>query len=358
MEVSEFFVGAARPGRGPISPAGRGVLARLEGHVTEGLAGWPWKPFHHTLGLSGYEVGFNHPDELFLSLALALPFLTEATATKVRQLLVAELERSPPYGLDGWDNRAGRPRESYDVPGALRLAGRGRARSALGVYAFWLYCHQTGDGATASAHWPAIQNRMQPLVDGDYTFDPRKTTHANDEAEKLNGDLAGLLGLARLARLNGAPELERRARARGRELLELRVNLDRVNPQVLERTQSTTKHLHVLKLARYCGLAPEVGEALRRHTEGLAAARLRSLREERNGWHLAFGDRLIGGENYTNPLHLSRALFAGAALVERLPAGDLMGFLDVPWCKGDFYFIEKCALALRTDASTPGSPLP
>ena len=73
---------------------------------------------------------------------------------------------------------------------------------------------------------------------------------------------------------------------------------------------------------------------------------MKNFREARNGWHLAFGDRMIGGENYTNPLHFSRALFAGAVFVEQLPAEQIMGFVDVPWCKGDFYFIEKCALAL------------
>src|SRR6185369_5339372 len=31
------------------------VRAKLEKHVTELLAGAPWKPFHHTLGISGYE---------------------------------------------------------------------------------------------------------------------------------------------------------------------------------------------------------------------------------------------------------------------------------------------------------------
>jgi hypothetical protein len=78
----------------------------------------------------------------------------------------------------------------------------------------------------------------------------------------------------------------------------------------------------------------------------LAAARLQAFRGERNGWFMAFGDRLVGGENYTNPAHFSRALFAGAALIEQLPPDQLAGFIDVPWCKGDFYFIEKCALAL------------
>ena len=57
---------------------------------------------------------------------------------------------------------------------------------------------------------------------------------------------------------------------------------------------------------------------------------------------------MIGGENYTNPLHFSRALFAGAVFIEQLPPEEIASFVDVPWCKGDFYFIETCALALST----------
>jgi hypothetical protein len=92
---------------------------------------------------------------------------------------------------------------------------------------------------------------------------------------------------------------------------------------------------------------PEVGAALARHTGGAAAKRLAALREFRPGWWLAAGDRLIGGENYSSPPHLSRSLFAGAALVEGVPATDLAKWVDVPWCAADLYFIEKAALALR-----------
>jgi len=141
-------------------------------------------------------------------------------------------------------------------------------------------------------------------------------------------------------------------------LTELRVNLDRVNPHILEKSDAATKKLHNSKLARYCGLVPEVGAALRALSEGRAAARLKEFREERNGWYLAFGDRMIGGENYTNPLHFPRALFAGAALVEELPAASRLTFIDVPWCPGDFYFVEKCVWALWASADRPWAKIP
>jgi hypothetical protein len=199
---------------------------------------------------------------------------------------------------------------------------------------------------------------MKPLLETEYKFDISKNDHTNDEAEKLNGDLAGLLGLARLARMTRDIAVEREAITKARQLLEVRINLERVNSKILEKTHAATKHLHNFKLARYCDLVPEIGEALRTRSAGCGAARLKNFREERNGWYLAFGDRMSGGENYTNPLNLPRALFAGAVFVEQLPAGQIISFVDVPWCKGDFYFMEKCAYALWAGAGRPWEKLP
>jgi hypothetical protein len=329
------------------------IARKLDRHVNEFLDGWPWMPFQHTLGISGYEVSFNHPDEMFHALSLAMPFLSTNTADRAKAFLTRQLEESPPYSVEGFDNRAGRARESYHVPASLRVNGRGRARHAFGVYAFWAYLNATGDRTAAKSHWPAIVQRVQPLLDAEYKFDPANRKHTHDEAEALNGNLAALIATTRLARTNFDSAVEQKAIARARQLLELRVNLERVNAKILETTDSTTKHLHASKLARFCALSPEVGEAARALTDGCGAAHLKDFRTARNGWHLAFGDRMIGGENYTNPLHFSRALFAGAVFVEQLPLEQIASFVDVPWCHGDFHFIEKCALALSIAHAEP-----
>ena len=347
-DVSElFFRTPDFPTRATSSDARR-VTSKLEAHVIAFLDGAPWMPFHHTLGISGHEVSFAHPDEMFLALAQSLPCLSEATASRAKEFLETELLKAPPYAEEGFDHRSGRPRESYDMPAALRVSGRGKANSALGVYAFWAYCHYAGK-PTGDTHWDAIKTRVKFLLDVEYRFDPQTSGPGRGEAQELNGDLAGLIGLARLARLQGDAAIEQQALRRGRELLELRVNLERSNPFVLENSDAATKKLHNARLTRYCGLVPEVGEALARFSADCGARRLKSFREERNGWFLAFGDRFIGGENYTNPIHFPRSLFAGAALIEHLPAQQLFTFIDVPWCKGDFYFIERCTLALWAD---------
>ncbi len=334
------------------------LAGKLSRHVVQFLDGQPWQAFHHTLGISGYESYFAHPDEEFLALALALPHLNPATAARVRTYLKAQLAGFPPYATDGFERTSGRAREHYNVPDPLRVKGRGAAHSALGVYAFWLYCQLAPDPDAAGAHWPKVRARMQPLLAADYKFDPTNRDYTNDVAGKLNGDLAGLLGLWRLARHHHDPDTENAARRRAAQLLEIRVNLERVNPQFVGKTRTANRTLHISKLARYCSLVPEVGEAVRLHSGGLPAARLAEFRAARNAWWLAFGDRFIGGENYTNPPHFVRAVFTGAAIFEQLPPGQLAGFVDVPWCHGDFYFIEKCAMAQWAASGRPWKRLP
>jgi hypothetical protein len=355
-DVSELFFRTPAFPKRATSPEGRRVAAKLEAHVIALLDGAPWMPFQHTLGISGHELSFTHPDEMFLALAQSLPCLGDGAAARLQEFLQAELSKAPPYAEPGFDHRSGRPRESYDMPAALRVPGRGRATSALGVYAFWAWCHHAGKPPVTS-DWDAIKMRVKLLLDSDYKFDSKTNGPGKGEAQKLNGDLAGLIGLARLARMQGDAAIEQQALRRGRELLERRVNLERTNPFILETSDAATKQLHNARLSRYCGLVPEVGEALARFSAGCGARHLKSFREERNGWFLAFGDRFIGGENYTSPIHFPRSLFAGAALIEQLPAEQLLAFIDVPWCKGDFYFIERCLLALWADAGRPWKKL-
>ena len=337
----------------PDSAEARRAAGKLDAHVAEFVAGFPWRAFHNTLGISGYETYFNHPDEMFYSLSIALPYLKAETAAATKKFLAEQLGKHPPYASDGFDNTTGRPREAYDVPDEIRIKGRGKAASAFGVYAFWSYCYRAGDAAAARSAWDAVRQRMAPLLAEPYAFDVANTKYTKDEAEKLNGDLAGLVGFARLAAMAGDAQMQAEAKAKALELLELRVNLERTNPNVLEPTRSASKQLHVVKLARYCCLAPEVGRAVDRLSDGVGRARVRAFREARNAWYMAFAERLIGGENYVSPPHMGWAMMSAATCVEELPGDPLVGFVDVPWCKGDFYFIEKCAYALWASAGRP-----
>jgi hypothetical protein len=351
-DASEFFFRAADFQKAAlnISKDDR-LLRKLNAHIAGLLEGEPWVPLHHTLGISGYETYFDHPDEYFYALSIAMPFLHTNVAEKIKQVLDRMAVETPPFAKDGFDRRLGRARESYDVPGELRRPGKGSASSLFGVYACWSYCFYTSNKVFVRV------KELPPLPESPYKFNIRSANSGKDEPEKLNGDLAGIIGFIRLARAGHDQGAEEEARKKFRELLELRINLERVNPRILEKTLSASKSLHNYKLTRYCDLVPEVGAAVHKWSGGCGPANLKAFREERNGWYLAFGDRMIGGENYTTPLHFSRALFAGATFIEQLPGEQLAKFVDVPWCKADLYFIEKCVYALWAKAGRPWTEL-
>lgn len=322
----------------------RPILEKLEAHIHEFLGGFPWKPFHHTLGISGVEVYFDHPNILFYSLAMSLPFLQTEKAEKVQALLNEELKKHPPFAIDGYDCRTGSNRERYMVPGDLRIQGVRKDQSLFGVYAFWLYSYMRQDPDLIKSQWDFIRQRIQTILYNPYNFDIHKRDYSHDEAQRLNGDLAGVLAATRMARSVGDQTIEKQAFLKTQELLERRINLCRVNPQIITKTHAAAKSLHNYKLARYCDMTPEIGIALRRWASPIAVDNIREYRLNHNGWHLAFGDRLIGGENYTTSMQYSRALFACAAWIEDFPANQLLSWVDVPWCTGDLYFIEKSVM--------------
>ena len=315
----------------------------LRREVEAFCAGHPWRPFHSVLGISGFETYFAHPDEMFFVLSLAGP----RASPRLRPLLLAELEKHPPYAKDGFAFGEGAPRERYHVPPSLLPAGRQRAGDLFGVYAFDLFCRQF-DVTPSAPQLDAVRSRVQPLLDQAYPFDARQSSYSNDEAEHLNGDLAGLLGAWRLVhRFAADPAFESAVVRKARDLLERRLTLERVNLRPWTPTHFASKSLHTGKLARYLRLTPELGFALRKWTDGAAAERLATLRKNFPTWWIAHGDRLVGGENFISPLHFSNALWQATAWCDDDPRRWHGIQPDIPWCRGDLSFIQK--LALRTE---------
>ena len=64
-------------------------------------------------------------------------------------------------------------------------------------------------------------------------------------------------------------------------------------------------------------------------------------------WYQAYGERMIGGENYISPPHLARGVFIALADATDAKPQELAAKLDQPWCKADLYYIEKLSAILR-----------
>jgi hypothetical protein len=345
-ELAALLDGAPPLRKPPAAPVAVPEQKKLEAAVVELMDGWPWRPFFHQLGISGAETHFDHPDEMFAAVSAALPWLSPQTAERAQTFLKQRLKEHVPYVPEGYDRAVGRPRENYDVPENLRAKGRRVARDLWGVHALWQYYLATGDRDAVREHWAAVRGRIGALLRADYVFDPKKRDYTHDEAQRLNGDFAGLWAAIHLAKFNEDEATAKSARARAAQLLQLRLDLEKLNPRILDKTDAATKTLHHFKLARYLNLAEPAATLLRQ--DGTAAERLRPFREARPGWWMAFGDRWIGGENYTTSPDFARALFHGAVEIEAIAPAKSTAWMDVPWCKGDLFQIRKMACFLQS----------
>jgi hypothetical protein len=321
-----------RPAWKPSAPWQRAVDEWLKGH--------PWRPLQHTLGISGQERYFDHSSEVFFALSLVRPDKPE-TAQAIRAALLPWLETFPPWSPAGLPAATGTPREPYQVPESLLYTAQRPARDLFGIYALWLFKDRFGidDPAWAKIR-PALHERVQQALPAMKDFDPAANGKGAIPVRELNGNIAGLLAFLRLC---PDSDLLPKARTRLSASIQQRVDYEVLNPNVWTPSDLSTKSLHSFMLPRWQNLVAELGSVLGAHTAGLAAQRARIVRESMPAWWIARGDRLSGGENYSSPLHVSRALFSAAALIEKLPPDALTPMLDVPWCRGDLAWIESTA---------------
>jgi hypothetical protein len=74
---------------------------------------------------------------------------------------------------------------------------------------------------------------------------------------------------------------------------------------------------------------------------------LSSIDRELPVWYQAWGERLIGGENYVSPPSLSQGVFLAMAYSAHCPRRQLARYLDQPWCRADLAYIAKLTALLQ-----------
>jgi hypothetical protein len=244
----------------------------------------------------------------------------------------------------------GARREPFDLgPQMLEFAAR-PPRYQAGIaelYAVWAYGHFAG-------RWDNVRDRQDQVAEifdrfaaRPLDFDPDDMTDdmTDDAAQRLNREIAGVLGAVRLFERSGDDGRRRRALDLLAALVTTRVHHERADHRLVRPTRGESGGIHQAKVPRYVDLAPEVAGMLGRFAGPELEAHLAGLRRLPL-WGHAYGERMIGGENYISPLHLSRGVFAawsgsGGATVEQL-ARDL----DQPWCGAYLSFIDKLTSAI------------
>ena len=327
---------AERPAAAGAAAAAGPWHVKLDAAVEE-LVSRDWRPLLLPAGKApaeAYQV-FAEPAETLYTLALAYPQLAPDVRARVKARVAAL--RAPggplagPMGRDAYDAAKGEIRSAYDEPPASLLKiGRPVARAAgTRLYPFWLWAHVTGDFEELRRDWGAIRTAFRP-------------GNVRGAPDLGNDRLSGLIAFARLSQRFDDP-------ATARAALDAAVAgvRDRLAYE-LAHTEGgliTTSGLRSI-MGRWHFLNADLGRIFRAFA-GDVHRRLMDVYVDhhRPAWHVAWNVELLWrNENAFSFPDLSADIFTAKALILDAPADALGRFVDIPWCKGDEYYVQKLAL--------------
>ena len=361
-EVRGFRAGDFRMSEAPEVVVSAGQIKReLEESVRELLAK-EWAPFFLEPGLAGRDFSFDESKEMFEALSAAHAHLGPELQKAVREILRSEFAKAPPFSARGfYDLTEGEPRETFAVPSEYRSrAGSDRRPHPFGgTHAAFAWARQLGEQ-------DRLYTKFQELKESYASF---KGT--NWKLDGAKGDLyanryiSSLLAFAGLAEGAGEIELAAEARASGEKALEQLViwwkraaetgtlrsfqGVGELDPFIGRGDGFSFKvgpHRH--KIALFQDLTPELAAYVRAEAGEAVEAIWETFEVLYRTWPLQGEERQVHfGENYIDPPALA---LGGFKVMAWLGTGrtqeELLKAVDLPICRADLYFIEKCAIAL------------
>jgi hypothetical protein len=368
------LIGEAADAPKVLPDAAKPLAGKLDAHVRQLLERAPVAPLFFTTGTHRHYY-FNEPRQTIYALSIVLPYLPEETHGKVKAFLSQELKAAPPLTTDYYP-AAGKRR--YPLEGMPDQKNAGKAAHYGGqtppkpfhaVWALWNYAYWGGDLDAVRGQWPAVQAAFNQYFQKPPEFKP---AHTDDTEWELNRALNSTLGYARLAARMGDAAARERAEKTLLALLQKRLELES-DPLLVHNVD---KDAHgVPALVRYLEVSWEAGRFLRGKLPGDRLADWINLNAELcPDWWLAWHERptglgnvlefgqwggyvksveYIGGEYFLGAPLLSSSLFlAKARVIEEKPEA-LEGLLDMPWCVGDLYYVEKVVDTLLAYGQRP-----
>ena len=316
------------------------LKADLLGHVKE-LIDKQWRPLVFPAGKHPIEAYrfFCEPTETLYTLARAYPYLDNDLQKEVRQYVA---KASAPGGaLEGatgqrvYKPSVGEVRSLYDTPGEdIMRVGDDITRGELArLYPLWLWAQATGD-------WTRIERDWKQLRDL-----PDRAPNKMEE-DCRNGYLGGLIAYCRMA-------------AHVKDGAAVEAGLTRARQAMRERLTYELAHTRGGLIAqvpvgrgifaRWRHLTPEVGRlcaayALQTHKHLMDVY----VDYHRPTWWLAWNvELMVRNESPMSFPTVSAEVFAARALILGEPGVKLAGFLDLPWCKADLFYIQKLVLCVE-----------
>ncbi len=321
----------------------------LDAEVAELNDQGPWAPFIIELGIVREEAYFVRTAQTMQILALALPHLSPSVKQRALEYLGDMLAEGMPLDRPVGDYAGKKQREIYDHGPGIRNYAKRPIKYNTNVedlYALWACAHY------ANA-WPKVLAQQDEIarIFGEFVQKPLAFNHDDektDAAQHLNARIAGTIGYIRI--MNKAHRDDRIAPAieRLREMLTERIHHERADSRLIRYTDNGHgNYRHNAKIPRYVDLTPELAAFVARLAKDKFTYHVKGLDKQLPLWYQAWGERMIGGENYVSPPHLSRGLFVALADGLQTTPRQLAKKLDQPWCRADLYYIEKLSAILR-----------
>jgi hypothetical protein len=321
------------------------LRSKLAGSVRELISG-DWRPLVFPAGKHPQEAYrfFVEPAETLYTLARAYNHIDADLQGEVRRYI--EWLSSSGGPLDGptgqreFDAGKGAVRSLYDVPDEemFRIVSDITRNDVARLYPLWLWGRVSGDFGRIERDWKELRKTVEQ--------GPNKF-----EEDCRNGYIAGLIAYCRMARMMNDEDTTEKGLAKARDALR-----ERLAYELGHWRGGVITQVPVLRsiFGRWRHLTPEVGRFLVAHA-GQIHRHLMDVYVDyhRPTWFLAWGvETMWRNESAFAFPTMAAEVFAARAMILGEPAERLEGFVDIPWCRADLFYIQKLILCIEARGKT------
>jgi uncharacterized repeat protein (TIGR01451 family) len=350
----------------------------LEAEVEELISGERYAPLLLLSGKSNGRFFFTDPSEELHVLSISLPYLSPELQAQVRTYLadiLAQYEADifkPAYS-DGYPVAEGRRRERYQVFNTDNwLACQESAGCESHVppleerlYYLWAYAHYTGEWSFIESNWQTIKNRIHSEIDPN---DPESLLDSWYDIS-INRRVASLIAYTRIAQHLGDQDEYQWGLDAATKGLAARIQFEESHrPGYGEwigerRWPDSYKYFMETNwgeggfIPRYLGLVPEIGRALRDYAGEDIEIQDAFIETVVPAQYLSGSFSVGRNEQFINSPTQALEVYLAKALIMQEEGKTLRQYVNVPWCHGDLYYIEKLALAIRASTTEPNKTL-
>jgi hypothetical protein len=345
-----------------VTAPSRDQLRRALNVTAEAALSRNWAPLFCDPGLAGRTFAFDQSGELFMAFAWAWPHLERSLQEKAKSVFRAQLVEHPPFAKEAsFPLGEGEPREYFAVPREYRgrLGGDKQPHPFGNTHALWFYAIRAGEHAAVLELWPKLKATCEDFRKSGWRLDPAKGDLF------ANRYLASLMDFYAIADRAEDTEAADQAKTQAEQTLDaLLAWWNRAAQLGTLKTFNTTSQLdpfigkgdgislavapHRHKLALFQDLTPQVGVMVRAKAPDAARTVWATFTALCPTWYAMGEERQVHfGENFVDPPDFAMSSFRAAAFLAKTPIDELALKTDIPFCRGDLYYMTKLAIALQ-----------